>query len=199
MAKKGRHILEKVEKIHVNHSRNSSRRHCGAQSEQWCAGGIYRLSILVSAGVSQPIQKIISIGYLISADTINHIFGIGCTMSVNTNNVSGIRGVTRRRKTLTHDEILVCTVRLPDFSALYAATSLGVDTTSLYATPSMSFPSVPLPPPSTPRCCYHHHQPHPWATLPSASTPPVVSPSSSPTPSHRPRLLLRPRHSVLPA
>jgi hypothetical protein len=30
-----------------------------------------------------------------SADTINHIFGIGCTMSVDTNNVSGIRGVLR--------------------------------------------------------------------------------------------------------
>jgi hypothetical protein len=59
--------------------RNSSRHHCGARSEQWCVGVIYRLSILVSADVSQPIQKII---------------GIDCTMVADTNNVSGIRGVT---------------------------------------------------------------------------------------------------------
>jgi hypothetical protein len=95
--------------------RNNSRRHCGAQSEQWCVGVIYRLSILVSADVSQPIQKIIGINYLMSTDTNNLIFCIGCTMPANTNNISGIRGVTCRCETLTHDEILVCTVRLPDF------------------------------------------------------------------------------------
>jgi hypothetical protein len=55
---------------------------------------IYRLSILVSADVSQPIQKIIGIGYLMSVDIINHIFGIGCIISADNNNVSGIRGVT---------------------------------------------------------------------------------------------------------
>jgi predicted transcriptional regulator len=33
MAKKGRNILEKVEKIPGNLGRNSSRRHCGARSE----------------------------------------------------------------------------------------------------------------------------------------------------------------------
>jgi hypothetical protein len=40
-------------------------------------GVIYRLGILVSTDVSQPIQKIIGIGYLMSIDTINYIFGIG--------------------------------------------------------------------------------------------------------------------------
>jgi hypothetical protein len=74
--------------------RNSSRRHCGARSEQWCVGVIYRLSILVSSDVSQPIQKIIGISYLMSANTRNHIIDISCTMSTDTNNVSGIKGVT---------------------------------------------------------------------------------------------------------
>jgi hypothetical protein len=37
-------------------------------------GVIYRLSILVLADVSQPIQKIIGIGYLMSTDTNNLIF-----------------------------------------------------------------------------------------------------------------------------
>jgi hypothetical protein len=73
---------------------NSSRCHCGARLEQWCVGVIYRMRILVSADVSQPIQEIIGIGYLMSTDNINHIFGIGCTMLADTNNVSGIRGVT---------------------------------------------------------------------------------------------------------
>jgi predicted transcriptional regulator len=45
MAKKGRNILEKIKKIpkKTNLDRNSSRRHCGARSEQWCVCGIYRL------------------------------------------------------------------------------------------------------------------------------------------------------------
>jgi hypothetical protein len=102
MVKKGRNILEKVEKYLkraisvgvVALGWNSSHHHYGARSEQWCVGVIYRLSILVSADVSQPIQKIIGIGYLMSATTINHIFCIGCTMSADTNNVLGIRGVT---------------------------------------------------------------------------------------------------------
>jgi hypothetical protein len=144
---------------------------------------------LVSADVSQPIQKIIGISYLISADTINHILVIGCTMSVDTNNVLGIRAVTHRRETLTHGEILVCAVRLPNFPALYAVASV-------YTVPSTPPPLVPPPSPSTPhRRCHHHH---PWVTLPLASTLLAVSPSSSPTlssspsltPSHHPRLLL---------
>jgi hypothetical protein len=102
MVKKGRNILEKVKKYlkkvisvgTVALGRNSSCRHCGARSKQWCVGVIYRLSILISADVSQPIQKIVGIGYLMSADTINHIFDIGYTMLADTNNVSGIRGVT---------------------------------------------------------------------------------------------------------
>jgi hypothetical protein len=63
-------------------------------------GGIYRLSILILANVSQLIQKIIGISWLTSVDTINQIFGIGCIMSADTNNVSGITGVLCRRKTL---------------------------------------------------------------------------------------------------
>jgi hypothetical protein len=195
MAKKGRNISEEDEKYLVisirivAHSWNSSRCHCGAQSEQWCAGGICRLSILVSADVSQPIQKIIGISYLISADTINHILVIGCTMSVDTNNVLGIRAVTHQRETLTHGEILVCAVRLPNFPALYAVASV-------YTVPSTPPPLVPPPSPSTPHHRCHHH--HPWVTLPLASTLLAVSPSSSPTlssspsptPSHHPRLLL---------
>jgi hypothetical protein len=56
MAKRERNILEKVEKIPQKRGiisigiialgRNSSRHHCGARSEQWCAGGIYRLSFI---------------------------------------------------------------------------------------------------------------------------------------------------------
>jgi hypothetical protein len=44
MAKKGRNILEKVEKYlkKANLGRNSTHRHYGARSEQWCVGGIYR-------------------------------------------------------------------------------------------------------------------------------------------------------------
>jgi hypothetical protein len=52
-----------------------------------------------------------------SADTINHIFGIDCTMSADTNNVSGIRGVSRRREMLIA-VIFFCTVRLPNFPTL---------------------------------------------------------------------------------
>jgi hypothetical protein len=45
MAKKGRNVLEKTEKIpkKANLGQNSSRHHCGARSEQWCAGDIYRM------------------------------------------------------------------------------------------------------------------------------------------------------------
>jgi hypothetical protein len=103
---------------------------------------IYRLSILVSADVSHPIQKIIGISYLMLVNTINHIFGIDCTMSADTNNVSDIRGVTPLMRNPNRCEILVCAVRLPKFPALCAATSLD-------AAPSTPPPSVPLPSPST--------------------------------------------------
>jgi hypothetical protein len=43
-------------------------------------------SLLVAADVSQPIQKMIGIGWIRSADTNNLIFGIGCAMPVETNN-----------------------------------------------------------------------------------------------------------------
>jgi hypothetical protein len=109
--------------------RNSRRHHCHAQSAQWCGGSIYRLSF-------------IGIGWITSADTINHIFCI----------------------------------RLPNFPALYAAASLATTAASLDATPLLS--PTPSPTPS------------------SASMSLAVSPSSSLTPSHRPQLLLRPRHSV---
>jgi hypothetical protein len=49
---------------------------------------------LVSTDTSQSIQKIINISWLTSVDTINHIFGIGYTMSADTNTIPGIRGVT---------------------------------------------------------------------------------------------------------
>jgi hypothetical protein len=125
---------------------NSSRRHCGARSEQWCVGVIYRLRILVSADVSQPIQKIIGISYLMSADTINHIFYIGCT-------ISGCPSFPPMQNP-NRGEILVCAVRLPKFPALCAAASLD-------AAPSMSPPSLPLLPPSMscrPRLRPRHHR-----------------------------------------
>jgi hypothetical protein len=128
MARKGRNILEKIEKYlkkvisieTVTLGRNCSHRHYGARSELWCVSVIYRLSILISADVSQPIQKIIGIDYLMSADTI----GIGCTMSVDTNNVSGIRGVTPPTWNPNCGKIWFCAVRLPNFPTLYAAASL---------------------------------------------------------------------------
>jgi hypothetical protein len=43
-------------------------------------------SLLVAADVSQPIQKMIHIGWLRSADTNNLIFGIGCAMPADMNN-----------------------------------------------------------------------------------------------------------------
>jgi hypothetical protein len=148
--------------------RNSSRRHCGARSEQWCVGVIYRLSILVSTDVSQPIQKIIDISYLMSVDTINHIFDIGCTMSADTNNVSGIRGGTPPTQNPNHGEILICTVRLPKFPALCIAASLN-------AVPSTPPSSVPLSPPSTPR---RHANPiaDPAFSLDATDSAPIIVP-----------------------
>jgi hypothetical protein len=43
-------------------------------------------SLLVGADVSQPIQKMIGIGWLRSTDTNNLIFGTGCAMPADTNN-----------------------------------------------------------------------------------------------------------------
>jgi hypothetical protein len=97
------------------------------------------------------------------ADTINHIFGIGCTMSADTNNVLGIRGVTPPTQNPNHGEILVCAVRLPKFLTLCAAASL--DTASLGAS-AASLDAASSPP--------------------SASTPSVVPPSLSSISSHHP-------------
>jgi hypothetical protein len=59
-----------------NLGRNSNRRHCvlGQNSGVWAV--FIGQALLVSADVSQPIQKIIDIGCITSADTINEIFGI---------------------------------------------------------------------------------------------------------------------------
>jgi hypothetical protein len=43
-------------------------------------------SLLVAAGVSQQIQKMIDIGWLRSIATNNLIFGIGCAMPADMNN-----------------------------------------------------------------------------------------------------------------
>jgi hypothetical protein len=109
-------------------------------------------------------------------DTNNLIFGTGCAMPTDTNNVSGIRGVTRRCKILTCGEILVCTVRLPDFSPPPS-------------TPPP--PSVPSSPPSTPtpqepRCRQRRAplppEPHPstLAPSPAATGEPPKSASAKP-------------------
>jgi hypothetical protein len=135
-------------------------------------GVIYRLSILVSADESQPIQKIIGSGCLMSGDTINHIFGIGCTMSADTNNVSGIRRVTPPTQNPNHGEILVCAVRLPKFPALCAATSLGASAASLDTVSSHQPRCRPYLQPRHRRQCLHR-RPRP--------------PSLSLTPSHYPR------------
>jgi hypothetical protein len=83
-------------------------------------------ALLVSADVSQLIQRIIGIGWLTSADTINHIFGISYTVSVDTNNVQGIRGVTPPMRNANRGEIWFCAVSLPNIPTLYVATSIGV-------------------------------------------------------------------------
>jgi hypothetical protein len=82
---------------------------------------------LVSAGVIQPIQKIIGIGWLTLADTINEIFGIGWITSADTNNVPGIRGVPPPTRNPNHGEIFFCAIRLPNVGAasLDDAASLG--------------------------------------------------------------------------
>jgi hypothetical protein len=114
-----------------------------------------------------PIQKIIGIGCLTSADTINHIFYIDCTMSADTNNVSGIRGVPCRRETLI-TVIFFCAIMLPNFPALYAATSL--DTASLDTTSSPS-------PSSTPPSALTPHRRQPRRTIAIAVPDPLPTPS----------------------
>jgi hypothetical protein len=111
-----------------------------------------------------------------SADTINHILGISCAMSADTNNVSGIRGVPRRRETLITVKFGFAPSGCPIFP-----------------------PSMPL----LPWCLRHLPRRHtvaitvinptfgldavlpptPSPTPPSTSTLPAVSLSSSPTPS----------------
>jgi hypothetical protein len=68
--------LKNTSKKGNNLGRNSSRRHrvLGRNSGVWAV--FIGRALLVSADVSQPIQKIIGIGYITSADTINKIFGI---------------------------------------------------------------------------------------------------------------------------
>jgi hypothetical protein len=125
--------------------------------------------MLVSADVSQLIQKIIGMGWIISVDTINQIFGISCTMSADTNNLSGIRGVPCRRKTLIMVEYGFAPSGCPTF---------------LPSTPPP--PSVSPSPPSMPCRHHHHRQPHlrprcrvianPAVGLDAADSVPVVVP-----------------------
>jgi hypothetical protein len=104
---------------------------------------------LVSADVSQPIQKIIGISWIMSADT---------------NNVSGIRGVLRRRETLIVKKFGFVASGYPIFPALYAAASLdaaslGASVASLDARSSLSPSSTP-PSASKLRRRQPHPQPH---------------------------------------
>jgi hypothetical protein len=96
-------------------------------------------------------------------------------MSADTNNISGIRGVTPPTRNPNHGEILVCAIRLPKFPVLCTAASLD-------ATPSTL-------PPSTP---HHHTNPvaDPAFGLDAAGSAPVVVPdpvTPSPTQSRQPR------------
>jgi hypothetical protein len=146
-------------------------------------------ALLVLADVSQAIQMIIGINWLTSDDTINLIFSIDYTMSADTNNVLGIRGVTLPTGNPNRGEIWFYAIRLPNFPTLYAAASL-------YAMPSTPPPSVPLPPPLTPH--HSHCQPRPrprlWPRCRQRCPRRCPWPSSpSPTLWHRPWLLLRPR------
>jgi hypothetical protein len=108
-------------------------------------------SLLIAADVSQPIQKMIGIGWLRSADINNLIFCIGYPIS--------------HRLPWRHR-------RLPQRRRRTVATSLGdacrTIATSLDATPSP--PSTPTP----------HHRRLPWCNLPqhraaAASTSPSTS------------------------
>jgi hypothetical protein len=97
------------------------------------------------------------------------MFGIGCTMSANTNNVSGIRGVTPPTENTNRGKIWFCAVKLPYFPALYTAASLD-------AAPSTPPPSVPPPPPSTSRHRRHQPCPDPTFGLDAAGGVPVAVP-----------------------
>jgi hypothetical protein len=88
--------------------------------------------LLVSADVTQPIQNIFGIGWIKSVDTINLIIGIGWHNSIDTKNVLGIRGVTRRRKTLIAESLRFCAIRLPHLGAA------SLDPASLDATPLLA-------------------------------------------------------------
>jgi hypothetical protein len=126
-----------------------------------------------------------SSGSIKTIDTINHIFDISCTMSADTNNISGIRGVLRRRKTLI--TVFFCVTRLPNFPALYAAASLdAASVTSLDATSSPSPSSTP-PSTSMPR----RRQPRHIVAIT------VLDPL--PTPSHRAIAIAVPEVGVVPS
>jgi hypothetical protein len=95
MAKKGKtHIRESwknTSRKGNNLGRNSSRRHyvLAWNSGVWAV--FIGWALLVSADVSQSIQKIIGISYIMSTNIKNHIFGIGWIMSADTNN-TGYKG-----------------------------------------------------------------------------------------------------------
>jgi hypothetical protein len=89
---------------------------------------------LVSTDISQLIQNIIGISWLTSVDTINHIFCIGYTMSVDTNNV-----ILRRQAAQFSHPLRRC---LPLCHTI-DATSLGASAASLDTAPLLSPSSTP--------------------------------------------------------
>jgi hypothetical protein len=104
-------------------------------------------ALLVSTDVSQPIQKIIGIGWITSADT---------------NNVPGIRGVPPPTRNPNHGEICFCAVRLSNLGAA----SLGA--ASLDAAPSSSpTPSLTPPSASTPAAASPSSSPTPGGSVTS--------------------------------
>jgi hypothetical protein len=102
-------------------SRNSSHRQCVLRRNSGVWAIFIGRALLVLADVSQPIQKII---------------GIGCITSADTNNVSGIRGVPPPTRNPNRGEIWFCAVRLPNLSAA------SLDATPL---PAVFFPASQKP------------------------------------------------------
>jgi hypothetical protein len=196
MAKKGKtHIREswkntskKGNNLGQNSSlgRNSIRRHCvlGQNSGVWVV--FIGRALLVSAGVSQPIQKIIGISCITSADTINEIFGIRWITLVDTNNVPGIRGVPPPTRNPNRSEIWFCVVRLP---TLDAACSLATAAASLHAAAPDPWRSAPGSRPPDARL---------FAPIPDHRAPSMPRPSDHRAPSTpRPSDHLTLRSSIL--
>jgi hypothetical protein len=121
-----------------------------------------------------------SSGCIKTIDTINHIFDISCTMSADTNNISGIRGVLRRRKTL--------------ITVFFASPGYPIFPPSTPPPPS----TLPPSPPSTPHRRRHRRQPHLRPRCRVVANPVTSSPSpfstrrqprrTAPSPSPFPRL-----------